>query len=155
MATSSYIPAPRRLTMLMLSGCDFCPRHFCSTCVTTEENENNNLEVIGGNRLFGWQYCDCCTEKLKEAKNHYMMDADLLQRFFGSNYKVKRTSGDIDVGKWKVWYCLRTDSSTLKDDYSSHRVNMNHVSDSMTKDPLLTDLLQWNDRTLQDLMSLK
>jgi hypothetical protein len=155
MATSSYVPAPRRLTMLMFGGCDFCPSYVCTKCVITEEGKTNNFEFIGGDRLFGWQYCDCCIQKLKEAKEHHTIDTDLLQQFVGPNYKVKRTSGDIDVGKWKVQYCLRTAFSTLKDDYSSHHVNMKHVSESKTKTILLTDLLQWNDLTLQDLQSVR
>jgi hypothetical protein len=152
---SFYVPAPRRLTMLFINGCDFCPDRMCKKCGTREESEseNNKLEVIGGDRLFGWQYCNCCIEKLKEAKEYHMIDTDLLQQFFGPHYKVKRTSGDTDVGNWKIWYCLRMDSSTLKDDYSSHRVIIKHVSEPITKEIILNVLLQWNDLTLQDFLS--
>lgn len=174
---------PRQLTMLSIYGCDFCPQGYCDKCGQTEKiqevegssprsdcsemgesttgrsrysvGSNNNIERIGDIHIFGWQYCKCCKSQLQSAKRFHTLDIPVILKIIGSSFKVQRTSGQIDEGKWSLWYCLRTDTSTISCDLSSHMVWMKGVHEDTrdyTKTATLSDLLRWNGHTLSDVV---
>ena len=131
---------PRRLTFLLLHGCDFCPSAFCDKCLN--DGENNNISTIGDIHTFGWQYCGCCQEKLNTSRKYYIIEEEIIEKQLGPSFRVLRSSGDFDIDKWSIWYCCRG-----KIDGNQFDVLLKSKDMYLTKGVNLNDLFTWNGKT--------
>lgn len=145
-------PRPKRLVMIPLNGCDMCPNGRCNSC----RSEETRCITIGNDIHFGWQCCNCqpCVEKMKLTQRIYVVPKERLDRVFGSIFKVLRSSGEVDVGGWKLAYATKETSQfgiianideITYADTNDYTAVLRCVTQPVEKSVPLSVLLEWND----------
>ena len=80
---------PKRLTMLRLGYCDACGNIA----------EDGIGSIFSIKPFLGWQCCDeiSCVDKILQWKMIYSINQEDLVKQFGSQFLVKRSSGDYET----------------------------------------------------------
>jgi len=86
---------PKRLTFIYENGCDFCDNFL---------NNDTTLTFVDFNLYphTGWQVCKKCDLRCQKNIKLFYIEKDILQKKFpDDNFKVLRSSGEIEIG-WNI-----------------------------------------------------